>query len=212
VRVESPGEEKGATFTIELPISGPQATKPGNQRERHVLEGIRVLVVDDDQDMRDTLQFVLEYYGAEVTVAASVAEALAALERSKPDVLLSGLAMPGESGYDLMRKIAARQDAAGALPAAALTSYSREDERERALAAGFRIHLGKPIEPDALVAAVAQLAGGRSRKVSSSDRRARPPNALTPAGPAPRPHRTRRGPVVSPWRTAFAGSARAREK
>ncbi|HEX9487169.1 MAG TPA: response regulator [Gemmatimonadales bacterium] len=158
VRVESPGEEKGATFTVELPLSGPQATKPGEQSERDVLEGIRVLVVDDDQDMRDTLQFVLEYYGAVVTVAASVAEALAALERSRPDVLLSDLAMPGETGYDLMRKIAAREGE-GALPAAALTSYSREEESERALAAGFRLHLGKPIEPDALIAAVAQLAG-----------------------------------------------------
>jgi len=157
VRVESPGEEKGATFTVELPLAGPPATKPSEQWEKHVLEGIRVLVVEDDQDLRDTLQFVLEYYGAEVTVAGSVAEALAALERSRPDVLLSDLAMPGESGYDLMREIAARGK--GSPPAAALTSYAREEDRQQSLAAGFRMHLGKPIEPEALVAAVAQLAG-----------------------------------------------------
>jgi len=157
VRAESHGREKGAIFTVELPLSGPPSSKPSNHWERHVLEGIRVLVVEDDQDLRDTLQFVLEYYGAEVTVAGSVAEALAALERSRPDVLLSDLAMPGESGYDLMREIAARGK--GSPPAAALTSYAREEDRQQSLAAGFRMHLGKPIEPEALVAAVAQLAG-----------------------------------------------------
>ena len=158
VRVESAGGEHGATFTVDLPLSRSEEAKPREPGERHLLEGIRVLVVDDDEDLRDTLKFVLEYYGAEVTVAASVAEALAALERSRPDVLLSDLAMPGENGYDLMRTVAAREGE-GALPAAALTSYSRDEDREQALAAGFRMHLGKPIEPEALVAAVALLAG-----------------------------------------------------
>jgi signal transduction histidine kinase/ActR/RegA family two-component response regulator len=158
IRVESLGEEKGATFTVELPLSGPQAPAPGAQTKEHVLDGIRVLVVDDDPDMREALRFVLEYYGAEVTLAASVAEALGALERSKPDVLLSDLAMPGESGLDLMLQIAERE---GGIvpPAAALTAYSRDEDRDRALAVGFRMHLAKPIAPDALVSAVALLAG-----------------------------------------------------
>jgi signal transduction histidine kinase/ActR/RegA family two-component response regulator len=171
IQVESLGEEKGTTFTVELPLSGPQAPIPRGQTKEHVLDGIRVLVVDDDPDMREALRFVLEYYGAEVTVAASVAEALSALERAKPDVLLSDLAMPGESGLDLMVQIAERE---GGIvpPAAALTAYSRDEDRDRALAAGFRMHLVKPIAPDALVSAVALLAG----RSLASDRVARPPS------------------------------------
>jgi len=158
IEVTSPGEERGATFTVELPLAGPQPKKPGTRAEEEILAGIRVLVVDDDPDMRDALQFVLEYYGAEVTLAASVAEAVAALLRSRPDVLLSDLAMPGENGFDLMLQMAARQGKS-APPAAALTAYARDEDREKALAAGFLMHLAKPIAPDALVAAVARLAG-----------------------------------------------------
>jgi len=157
IRVESPGEEKGATFTVELPFEGPVALRPGAHTAEHVLEGIRVLVVDDDQDMRDALRYVLEYHGAEVGLAATVAEALAFLERSPFDVLLSDLAMPGENGYDLMVQIAERHGPP--LPAAALTAYARDEGRTRALEAGFRMHLGKPIAPGALVSAVALLAG-----------------------------------------------------
>jgi CheY-like chemotaxis protein len=121
--------------------------------------------------MCDALQFVLEYYGAKVTFATSVAEALAALERSTPDVLLSDLSMPGESGYDLMLQIAVLKGGT-APPAAALTAYSRDEDRERALAAGFRMHLAKPIAPDALVSAVALLAG----RPLAKDRVAPPPS------------------------------------
>src|ERR1044072_9706288 len=101
------------------------------------LAGIRVLIVDDDRDMRDALQYLLDSYGAEVRTAASAAEALAALEHSRPDVLLSDVAMPGESGYDLMRKIAA-SEGRDAAPAAALSSYPKEADREQAVGAGFR--------------------------------------------------------------------------
>jgi CheY-like chemotaxis protein len=126
--------------------------------EPRALAGIRVLIVDNDQDLRDLLQFVLERYGAEVTAAGSAADALAALERSMPDVLLSDIAMPDESGYDLMRKVAARPGGF-VLPAASLSAFSRQQDHEEALAAGFRMHLAKPILPEALVAAVAGLAG-----------------------------------------------------
>jgi len=166
IRAESPGEEKGATFTVELPLAGaapeararPEAPDGGERGEKRALTGIRVLVVDDDAEVREALRVLLERYGAAVTAAGSAAEALAALERSMPDVLLSSVALPDESGYELMRMVAAREGG-GALPAAALSGFSRERDRERALAAGFRMHLEKPVEPEALVAAVARLAG-----------------------------------------------------
>jgi signal transduction histidine kinase len=166
VRAESPGEEKGVTFTVELPLAGAAPPGPvgvvapdaGEHGERRALTGIRVLIVDDDAEIRDALKFLLERYGAAVTAAGSVAEALAALQRSMPDVLLCDVALPGESGYDLMRKVAAREGG-GALPAAALSGFSRDQDRQRALAAGFRMHIAKPVEPEALIAAVARLAG-----------------------------------------------------
>jgi signal transduction histidine kinase/ActR/RegA family two-component response regulator len=178
VRADSPGEEKGATFTIELPLAGaasgvpapaeaPDAPERGQERG---LTGIRVLIVDDDAEIRDALKFLLEHYGAEVAAAGSAAEALVALERSMPDVLLSDVSLRGESGYDLMRKVAAREGGR-ALPAAALSGFSREQDRERALAAGFRIHLEKPIEPEALIAAVARLAGRMVTKDSAAARK-----------------------------------------
>ncbi len=163
VRAASPGEEKGTTFTVELPLAKeasvrPEAAKTGERSGPRALAGIRVLIVDDNRDMRDALLYLLEGYGAEVTASASAAEALAAIERSRPDVLLSDIAMPGESGYDLMRKIVAREGGE-APPAAALSAYTKEMDREQAIAAGFRILLAKPIDPEALIAVVADLAG-----------------------------------------------------
>ena len=163
VRAESPGEQKGATFTVELPLAGavPEAPAPpsaGSRDPRAALAGIRVLIVDDDRDICEVLQFVLEAQGAVVTLAGSAAEALAALERSMPDVLLSDIAMPGGSGYDLMRRIVARQGER-ALPAAALTAYAPGQDLQQALASGFRMQLAKPIDTEALIAAVATLAG-----------------------------------------------------
>jgi signal transduction histidine kinase/ActR/RegA family two-component response regulator len=172
VRAESPGRNAGATFTVELPIalaapvmpSRPESPRNGNADER-ALSGIRVLLVDDDRDICEVLQFVLEGHGAAVTLAASAAEAWAALERSMPNVLLSDIAMPGATGYDLMRRIVARQGAA-VLPAAALSAYARKQDLQQALESGFRMLLEKPIDPDALIAAVVKLAG----KTSGPDR------------------------------------------
>ena len=120
------------------------------------LVGIRILVVDDDRDMQDALRFLLESYGAEVKTASSAADALAELERSRPDVLLSDIIMRGESGYDLMRKIGRH-----APPAAALSSLARPLDRSEAMAAGFRTLLAKPVEPETLIALVLNLAGRR---------------------------------------------------
>jgi CheY-like chemotaxis protein len=124
-----------------------------------VLTGIRIVIVDDDRDMCDALQYLLESYGAEVTVATSAAEAL---EAGRAPV-----AMPGESGHDLMRKIAARVGG-GAPPAVALSSYAKETERKQAIAAGFRTLLAKPIDPEALVAGLQALPGGRLAKNSGA--------------------------------------------
>jgi CheY-like chemotaxis protein len=121
-----------------------------------VLDGLHVLLVDDDSDIRDAFQSVLEHYGAAVTAVGSAAAALASIARSRPDVLLSDLAMPGQNGYDLMRQVVARH---ASLPAAALTAFGEVADREIALAAGFRMQLAKPIDAVALVAAVAELAG-----------------------------------------------------
>ena len=165
VRAESAGEKKGATFTVELPLAAPAPRShgaPDAVRLGERLAGIRVLIVDDDRDICEVLQFVLEAQGAVVTLAASAAEALAALERSLPDVLLSDIAMPGGSGYDLMRKIGVRQGGR-TLPAAALSGYAAGQDLQQALASGFRMQLAKPIDPEALIAAVATLAGTNAR-------------------------------------------------
>jgi len=151
VHAESLEKEKGSTFTIDLPL--PAEAPETSQRP---LTGIRVLLVDDDEDMRSAVAAVLEEHGAHVTAVASAAAALAALERSRPHVLLSDLSMPDESGYDLMRKVAARDTA---LPVAALTSSATEEDCRRSRAAGFRMHLAKPLDVQTLVSAVATLAG-----------------------------------------------------
>ena len=145
VQAESGNEETGTTFTVDLPL------EPGPRP----LAGIHVLAVDDDDDFRDALRAILERRGATVTTVSSVPSALASLDRWKPDVLLCELAMPRESGYDLIRELVARGTA---LPAAALTKLTRSEEAERSIAAGFRMYLAKPIEVDALVAAVTRLA------------------------------------------------------
>jgi signal transduction histidine kinase/ActR/RegA family two-component response regulator len=147
---ESLGHEKGSTVAFELPLQVP-ATNSGQP-----LLGIRVLVVDDDLDMLFATGMVLEHCGAEVTTAPSVAAALAVLERAKPHVLLSDLMMVNESGYDLIRKVAA---GAVPLPAAALTASASSEERGNALAAGFRTYLAKPFAVSSLVKVVAELAG-----------------------------------------------------
>ena len=131
-----------------------------------MLAGVRVLLVDDDKDICEVLQFVLEAQGAVVSVAASAAEALAVLEGTMPNVLLSDIAMPGETGHELMRKIVARKGAL-APPAAALSAYARGQDLREALASGFQMLLTKPIDPEALINAVRDLAVPRAAPGSS---------------------------------------------
>ena len=165
VQAESAGLERGATFTVELPYpsrGGALHPLPASGRsDARLLAGVRVLLVDHDLGLRESFRAVLDDCGAQVTSVASAPEALLALEQSWPDVLLFGdLAMHGETVYDLMHEVTAR---ACSLPVASISAW-RLEERERALAAGFRLHLAKPLPIGALIDAVAQLAGRRQAR------------------------------------------------
>jgi PAS domain S-box-containing protein len=177
VEVESSGNGAGATFTVKLPlIATRSAHLMPDQRKEGVhptastsgvsfdcppeLEGLHVLVVDDEEDTRYLVSSILEQCAARVSTAASAEEGLAALKRLRPDVLLSDLGMPVEDGYSLIMKVRALPpDEGGRTPAAALTAYARVEDRMKVLRSGFQIHLPKPVEPAELVTVVASLAG-----------------------------------------------------
>ncbi len=171
----SEGAGRGATFSVRLPVPDARtargaAASPAPARKvepRSELAGLRVLVVEDEPDMRQLVEEVLTACGSHVVAASSVDEAMAQFERGEiPDVLLSDIGMAGESGYDLIRRVRERPASKGGrVPAAALTAYTRAQDRRKALGAGFELHLPKPIEPDELiatVAALARLADGRA--------------------------------------------------
>jgi len=129
-----------------------------------VLAGAKLLVVEDDEDARDILQVALHAAGAEVDLAGSTREALEALARRRPQVLVSDIGMPGEDGYELMRRVRAlRADQGGNVPAIALTAYTRTQDRMRALSAGFTMHLVKPVNVAELVRSIANLIEVESR-------------------------------------------------
>jgi signal transduction histidine kinase/ActR/RegA family two-component response regulator len=170
IRAESAGIDRGATFTVRLkaapgsavrtPASSAAAPAAIDHREANpALDGIRVLLVDDEEDSREMMASVLETCGATVVAAASAQEALRALTRWHVDVMLSDIAMPDKDGYELIREVRSTNAARiAAVPAAAVTACVREDERQKALEAGFQMHLAKPVHPAALARAVATLA------------------------------------------------------
>ncbi|MBD2004529.1 PAS domain-containing protein [Trichocoleus sp. FACHB-40] len=168
VSAESLGVGLGATFIVQLPLIKDESiskdefnSSPIPDSSSLPLEGVRILVVDDEADTREFLTFALEEYGAETMVAASAAEALKALELYHPDVLLSDIGMPEEDGYSLIRKVRSLSlERGGSIKAVALTAYAREEDQERAISAGFQMHVAKPVEPAELVAAVSSLAFG----------------------------------------------------
>jgi len=122
------------------------------------LKNVRILVVEDDLDTQELLKTVLQQHGAQVGTVESAAGALAELKRAKPDIILSDIAMAGENGYELIRKIRSLSPAAGGhIPAIALTAYAGAVDRRRALLAGFQTHLAKPVEPDDLLAVILSL-------------------------------------------------------
>lgn len=173
VTVQSEGEGKGATFTIMLPfvgvISNPQDAESEQTAQSDEvipfdglpsLQGLKILVVDDEADTRELIQEVLQECGSEVITSASAEEALVALEQHKPDILISDLGMPEEDGYSLISKIRALpSERGGQIPAAALTAYARAEDRMRVLRSGFQFHLPKPVDSAELVTVVASLAG-----------------------------------------------------
>jgi two-component system, chemotaxis family, CheB/CheR fusion protein len=170
IRAESEGAGRGATFTVELPLMSGVAASPVeslsrprpelSQFTRSALQGIRVLVVEDDPDARDLITTVLDQCGAEVTAVASASEALETLRRERPHLLVSDIGMVGDDGYALMRHVRALPpESGGRTRAIAVTAYARNEDRDRTLAAGYEVHLAKPIEPADLVDAVSRLTG-----------------------------------------------------
>jgi PAS domain S-box-containing protein len=173
VRADSPGEGGGATFTVSLPLgvgadraTGSLITEPlevagpaRNLKPAPSLDGIKVLLVDDDYDTLHLLTVMLSDQRAMVQGAASAAEALDILQWFRPDVLVSDLAMPNEDGYSLIDKVRGSEGAGGKqIPAVALTAYVRVEDRSRALSAGFNMFVPKPVEVNELIAAIANLA------------------------------------------------------
>lgn len=168
VQAKSLGEGLGATFVVRLPLLTAQPNTPVRQplAPPLALNGMHILVVDDDTDTREFVVFVLEQAGANVLSAASAAEALAILAQSKPDILLSDIGMPAQDGYMLMREVKRLFPESGRkLPTGgyaspigiALTAFAGEMNQQQAFAAGFQMHLAKPIEPDHLVAMMARF-------------------------------------------------------
>ena len=172
VRAVSAGEGQGSTFTVLLPVAPVYAYVPAEGRVHPAaretlppfecpdrLDGLRVLVVDDEADTREMLKAGLGQCGAEVTAAGSAAEALSEIRRSPPDVLISDIGMPDEDGYALIRQVRSLPAGQGGMvPAIALTAYARTEDRLQALRAGYQMHVTKPVELTELAAVVASLA------------------------------------------------------
>ncbi len=168
VFAQSPGEGRGATFLVRLPLmiahppvlpaqGGPPRFQPATAQS---LQGLRVLVVDDDPTAVDVNREILRQVGAEVRGCTSGAEALQILQEWRPAVLVSDIEMPGLDGYTLVRQVRAlNPDQGGKTPAAALSAYDRPEDRVRSLRAGFNLHVSKPVDPNELAAIVASLAG-----------------------------------------------------
>jgi PAS domain S-box-containing protein len=164
IYADSPGLGQGAIFTVKLPLlpnsaqslqpTAPNSALPSSE----ILDGIQVLVVDDEADTRDFLVAALEQFGAKVTAVDSVQAALTQLTQNRPNILLSDLGMPGQDGFELIQQIRLLPPAAGGnIPAAALTAYVRGEDRNRAIEAGFQFHVPKPIDPAQLLTVVKQL-------------------------------------------------------
>jgi PAS domain S-box-containing protein len=171
VVASSEGDQKGATFMVELPIIAPveetnaqPATAERISSETQIdkaaeLDGLRVLIVDDEPDARELVSVMLRQRGALVLEAASASEGLRLLESARPDVLVADIGMPGEDGYALMRKVRALNPERGGLThAIALTAYAGEEDRAQAIDAGFHLHVTKPVDAAALTEALLILA------------------------------------------------------
>jgi CheY-like chemotaxis protein len=178
VQADSAGPGHGATFVVRFPIDPACAAlaqhhlPPSNAVAPHVesasLDGLHILVIDDDEESRLMVAEHLEGRGAVVLVAPSAADAYDVLRRERVDGLLADIAMPGEDGYTFIRRIrAGLLPESTRVPAAALTALTRKEDRQLALDAGFEMHIAKPVEPDALVSAVAALVRNKATSLVS---------------------------------------------
>jgi PAS domain S-box-containing protein len=183
LEASSDGEGTGATFTVRFPVpavtrssevqrtgGAPRKIRSESKLEApgYALRGLRILVVDDDEDARTLVKAVLEACGSSVETASSAAEGLCSIERQQPDVLISDIGMPGEDGYDLIRRVRALPSGRD-IPAAALTAFARAEDRRRVLSAGYSTHIPKPVEPAELVAAVVNLTRARASSAAVQD-------------------------------------------
>jgi signal transduction histidine kinase len=160
VGAASEGEGRGATFVVTLPALPPRTSADASPPAPPVAEELGVLVVDDDLDTCRVVEEVLQRAGADVRACLSASRALTIMESWLPDVLVSDIGMPDTDGYALIRAVRAREaEAGGRVLAVALTAYGSDEDRSKALAAGFQVHLGKPIEPRELVSVLAGVAG-----------------------------------------------------
>jgi PAS domain S-box-containing protein len=169
VSVYSPGKDQGSTFVVRLPltssgveIGGKASPYPNTgciaDDTSRTLKGVKVLIVDDEPDTLDMLRTLLELRGASVVTEQSAAQALERLEEAPPDVLLSDIGLPGKDGLELIREVRSLPpDRGGRTPAVALTAYTRAEDRATTLAAGFDLHIPKPVQPADVIAAVADL-------------------------------------------------------
>lgn len=171
IEVQSEGKGRGSTFIVRLPIAGfgrerneadTRSLPPASgAQSRPRLDGVRVLIVDDEPDTREIISHELQGCGAAVTEAGNASQALAILEANEVDVLLADVAMPDEDGYSLIRKVRSSTAARiASIPAAAVTAHARDDERKEALAAGFQMHVAKPFDPEQLARTVETLVRG----------------------------------------------------
>lgn len=166
VSAESDGKNHGATFIVKLPIVNTRTRPPGSNsmrvdvndsKSRVRLTGIHVLVVDDDEDTLEMMTAALSDAEARVTAAPSVEAAMTSINEARPDIIVSDIAMPIHDGYELIRLVRSLNDGASSIPAVAITAYARDEDRERALAAGYHDYLPKPVEPVELIAILAKL-------------------------------------------------------
>jgi CheY-like chemotaxis protein len=179
ISASSPGKGQGATFKIELPLASMASASrtPGAERrpavsdwphekgrkateERQRLDGLRILLVESNRNIVERLRGIFNERGAEVITATSTSEAMSALEQRRPDALISDIAAPNQDGYELIREVREREtEHGGGIPAIAITASASAEDRVRALASGFQMHIARPIDPEEMIAVVASLVG-----------------------------------------------------
>lgn len=172
VCAESPGENQGATFSVQLPLLNAahedlHRSEDLSSTRRVSLQGLRILLVDDEEDSRQMVTLILEQCGASVSAVGTAAQARAEIVRQVPNVLLLDIGMPGEDGFALIGQVKLLESKIGCtIPAIAITAYAGPRDRDRILEAGFRVHLAKPVEPELLIEQVARLASPSAKEAN----------------------------------------------